>query len=349
LCHWVISNKHHTLIHQSITPSIQHPSNPKIHYSIYPIRHIFGKEETMRIVVTGGTGFIGTPLCRYLKDAGHQVIVLTRSRQAAEKKLGPGYELVEWKPPASGEWEAAIDGVYGVVNLAGENIGARRWTNKRKQEIIGSRLAATGAIVAAIGKAKKKPKLLLNASAIGYYGPRGDEEVTEKSSPGHDFLATTTAQWEDEAQKVQTHGTRLVLLRNGLVLGKDGGALPRMLLPFRLFVGGPIGSGRQWMSWIHRDDVLGLIFMAMQNDAVRGVINATAPNPATMKEFCKTLGKAMSRPSWLPVPGFALKILLGEMSMLVLTGQKVAPKQAEHYGYQFQYPELEAALRSIVG
>lgn len=303
----------------------------------------------MRIIITGATGFIGAPLCSALKNAGHRVTVLTRSRDAAEKSLGAGYELVEWQPPTSGEWEAAIGGAEGVINLAGENIGASRWTKKRKQVIIGSRLAATGAIVNAIGKAKNKPKVLVNASAVGFYGPRGDEEVTEQSSAGSDFLAQTVQQWENEAKKAEAYGTRVVLLRNGIVLEKDGGALARMLLPFRLFIGGPIGSGRQWMSWIHRDDVMGLILFALQNGNARGVINATAPNPVTMQEFCMTLGKAMHRPSWLPAPGFALKILLGEMSMLVLTGQKVLPKQAEKLGYKFQYPELGAALRAIVG
>ncbi|MCI0697860.1 TIGR01777 family oxidoreductase, partial [candidate division KSB1 bacterium] len=184
-------------------------------------------------------------------------------------------------------------------------------------------------------------------SAIGYYGPHGDEVITEKDSVGNDFLSQTTKQWEDAAKKVESHGVRLVIMRNGLVLER-GGVLEKFLLPFRLFAGGPLGSGKQWFSWIHRDDVIGLILFALENKNVKGVINATAPEPLTMKDFCSTLGKVMGRPSWAPAPSFVLKLALGEMSMLVLTGQRVLPAAAEKAGYKFKFKKAEDALVAIL-
>ncbi len=301
----------------------------------------------MRVIVTGGTGFIGKALCDELVKAGHAVIVLTRDVEIAGPLLGDHVETVEWNADSGGAWRSSIDGADAVINLAGESIGAGRWTAERKQQIIGSRLNATNALVEAISKAKRKPSVMINASAIGYYGPHGDEVITEKDSVGNDFLSQTTKQWEDAAKKVESHGVRLVIMRNGLVLER-GGVLEKFLLPFRLFAGGPLGSGKQWFSWIHRDDVIGLILFALENKNVKGVINATAPEPLTMKDFCSTLGKVMGRPSWAPAPSFVLKLALGEMSMLVLTGQRVLPAAAEKAGYKFKFKKAEDALAAIL-
>lgn len=301
----------------------------------------------MRIVIAGGSGFIGRALCAELIKAGHAVIVLTRDVEVAGPLLGDHVETVEWNADVGGAWMSAVDGVDAVINLAGENIGAGRWSAARKERIIGSRLAATNALVQAIGKAKRKPSVMINSSAVGYYGPHGDEIVTEKNPPGNDFLAQTTKQWEDAAQKVEAHSVRLALLRTGVVLER-GGALEKFLPPFRMFVGGPLGSGKQWFSWIHRDDVIGLIMFALQNNSVKGVLNATAPEPQAMKDFCATLGKVMGRPSWAPVPAFVLKLALGEMSEMVLTGQRVIPAAAEKVGYKFKYRTAEQALSAIL-
>jgi len=301
----------------------------------------------MRVIVTGGSGFIGKALCAELVKAGHAVIVLTRDVEIAGPLLGDHVETVEWNAESGGAWISSIEGADAVINLAGENIGAGRWTAERKQQIIGSRLSATNSLVEAISKAKRKPSVMINASAIGYYGPHGDEIVTEKDPAGNDFLAQTTKQWEDAAKKVEAYGVRLVIMRNGLVLER-GGVLEKFLLPFRLFAGGPLGSGKQWFSWIHRDDVIGLILFVLENKNVKGAINATAPEPVTMKDFCSTLGKVMGRPSWAPAPAFVLKTALGEMSTLVLDGQRVIPAVAEKAGYKFKYRKAEDALTAIL-
>jgi len=301
----------------------------------------------MRVIVTGGTGFIGRALCAELVKAGHAVIVLTRDVEMAGPLLGDHVETVEWNADFGRAWMSSVDGAEAVINLAGESIGEKRWTSARKQQIIGSRLNATKALAEAIAKAKRKPSVMINASAIGYYGPHGDEIITENDPAGNDFLAQTTKQWEDAAKKVEAHGVRLVILRNGLVLER-GGVLEKFLTPFRLFAGGTLGSGKQWFSWIHRDDMIGLILLALENKNVKGAINATAPEPVTMKDFCKTLGKVMGRPSWTPVPSFVLKLALGEMSTLVLDGQRVIPAVAEKAGYKFKYRKAEDALAAIL-
>lgn len=302
----------------------------------------------MRIIVAGGSGFIGGALCAELLRAGHAVIVLTRDVEKAGPVLGDHIETVEWDVTPGGYWMSAVDGADGVVNLAGENIGASRWTRARKARILNSRLSATNALVEAIGKARSRPAVMVNISGVGYYGGRGDEIITEKDGAGSDFVAGLVYQWEEAAKKVEAYGVRLVVLRAGIALGEGGGALARMLLPFRLFVGGPLGSGKQWFSWVHRDDLVGLILFSLQNTAVRGVLNAAAPEPQTMKDFCRTLGQVMGRPSWAPVPAWVLKIVLGEMSQMVLTGQRVMPVAAEKAGYEFKYPTLEAALSAVL-
>jgi uncharacterized protein (TIGR01777 family) len=249
-------------------------------------------------------------------------------------------------PGTSGEWEASLDGADGVINLVGEPIAAKRWTDSQKNKIRSSRIDVTRSIVEGIAKAKRKPAFLLNGSAVGYYGPHGDEIVTEETPAGSDFLSSLCRAWEEEAQRAESMGIRVVRLRTGIVLGPHGGALAKMILPFKFFVGGPLGSGAQWMPWIHLEDELGLILHLIDKMQAVGPVNATAPNPVTMKEFCRTLGEVMRRPSWAPVPGFALRFMLGEMADILLTGQRAIPTAARKLGYQFRYANLSDALKA---
>lgn len=301
----------------------------------------------MQVVVTGATGFIGRPLVQALREDGHEVTVLTREVAGAGKRLPAGVRAVAWSDAAA--WEAALAAADAVINLAGESIAGGRWTAARKERIRRSRVESTRALVEAMARQERRPGVLINASAVGYYGPLGDEPVDESAPPGHDFLARVTVEWEQEARRAEALGVRVVLLRIGMVLGEDGGALAPMVLPFKLFVGGPVGSGRQWLPWVHREDVVGLIRFALANDQVRGPVNATATEAHTNASFSRLLGRVLGRPSWLPVPAFALRLLLGEMADLVLNGQKVVPAAAERYGYRFRFPALEPALRDVLG
>ena len=312
----------------------------------------------VRIVVAGGTGFIGAPLCRELANGGHEIIVLSRSVASAQKTLDDGVrtgrhgtriKVVRWDPGAGEIPLAAIDGADAIVNLAGESIASGRWTRNRKERILNSRVESVRGLVEAARRAARPPKVLVNASAIGFYGPHGDEEIREDHPPGNDFLARICVAWEAEAKKAEAHGLRAVLIRIGVVLGESGGALAQMATPFRLFAGGPIGTGRQWFSWIHRDDVIGILRLALEHEEVRGPVNATGPEPLTMRDFSGTLGRVLGRPSWLPVPEFILRAALGEMSDMLLTGQRVLPAKAIAAGYQFRFETAEAALRDILG
>ncbi|MCY7369242.1 MAG: TIGR01777 family oxidoreductase, partial [Chamaesiphon sp.] len=257
--------------------------------------------------------------------------------------------IVGYNPLKSGEWQSAIDGCDAIVNLAGEPIAEKRWTPAQKRFMLESRQIGTEKIVEAIEKATNKPPVLINASAIGYYGTSETSKFDETSPAGSDFLAEVCTKWEAAAQAASASGTRVVILRLGIVLGENGGALGKMLAPFSAFVGGPIGSGKQWFSWIHRDDVVKLIVTALTDPNMQGVYNATAPNPVTMTDFAQTLGTVMNRPSWLPVPNFALEALLGEGAIVVLQGQQVTPKNTLAQGFEFQYPTLKPALAAILG
>ncbi len=300
----------------------------------------------MKLVVAGASGFIGSVLCARLLGTGHTLTLLTRS---APRDTSTGTKRwLHWTPGMMGEWESAVDGADGVINLAGEPIAAKRWTHNQKRRLRLSRIDTTNSLVRAIIRTKQKPKFLLNASAVGYYGPRGDESISEEAEAGNDFLATVCREWEDEAKKAEKHGVRVIRLRTGIVLGRGGGALAKMIPPFKLLAGGPLGSGTQWMSWIHMEDEVGLIFHLIENPQASGAINATAPNPVTMKEFCQTLGIVMGRPSWAPVPAFALRLMLGEMAEMLLTGQRVVPAGAQKLGYQFRYPNLQEALQACM-
>lgn len=300
----------------------------------------------MKVAITGATGFVGSRLVERLSAEGHQVLVLTRN-QAAAQKVFPNLEIVAYTPTESGAWTDAIASVDGVVNLAGEPIAEKRWTPQQKQEILNSRKLGTQKIVEAIDQANPKPSVLVNASAIGYYGTSETATFDETSPPGKDFLAEVCQAWEAEAQKVTQAGVRLVILRLGIVLGQ-GGAIAKMIAPFKLFAGGPLGTGRQWFSWIYRDDLVNLIIQALTRPDMEGVFNATAPNPVRMSELAQTMGEIMKRPSWLPVPGFALETLLGEGAMVVLEGQKVLPQRTQASGFNYQYSEVLQALKEIV-
>lgn len=305
----------------------------------------------MKVAISGATGFVGSRLVERLHAEGHRLLVLTRNPAAAQKTFPasafPNLEIVAYTPTASGSWQQAIAGCDGVVNLAGESIAEERWTSQRQQEILNSRKLGTQKIVEAIAIANPKPSVLVNASAIGYYGT-SETAIFEETSPGgNDFLAQVCQAWEAEAQKVKATGTRLVILRFGIVLGM-GGALAKMITAFKLFAGGPIGTGRQWFSWIHRDDVVNLILQALTQPDIEGVLNATAPNPVRMAELCQTMGQVLNRPSWLPVPSFALQALLGDGAMVVLEGQQVLPQRTKGYGFRYEYPTLKQALEAIL-
>ncbi len=306
----------------------------------------------MKVAIAGATGFVGSRLVERLHSQGHHILVLTRNLAAAQKAFPsskfPNVEIATYTPTQSGTWQQAISGCNGVVNLAGEPIAEGRWTSERKQEILNSRQLSTQKIVEAISQASPKPQVLVNASAIGYYGTSETASFDETSAAGNDFLAGVCQAWEAEAQKVVDAGVRLVILRLGIVLGKGGGALGRMIAPFKVFAGGPIGTGKQWFSWIHRDDLVNLIIQALTRPDISGVLNATAPHPVRMTELSQTMGQVMNRPSWLPVPGVAIEALLGDGAIVVLEGQQVLPKRSLEYGFDYQYPTVKEALQDIL-
>jgi uncharacterized protein (TIGR01777 family) len=300
----------------------------------------------MRIIVTGGTGFIGHALVYTLLQDGHAVTVLTRRARPARKLLGIT-QVVEWNPTAHGSWEQEFSDVDAVINLAGEPIADGRWTESRKRSITQSRVDATKAIVEALRAHSTRPCTLVNASGIGYYGPSNGISIYETVGPGNGFLADLCVRWEGEARRAEDFGVRVVRLRLGTVLENDGGALGKMVLPFRLFLGGPVLPGSQWVSWIHRHDVIGLIQWTLSHLKVTDAVNAVSPDPVTMRTFCRTLGQVLNRPSWLPVPEYILRAGLGELGSVMTTGRRVLPQVALQGGYTFRYPTLEGALRAV--
>jgi uncharacterized protein (TIGR01777 family) len=299
----------------------------------------------MKLVITGATGFIGSILADRLWHQFHSLALL--SRRPPREEGVTKREWFFWDPPAGGAWEERVDGADGIIHLAGEPIAGKRWSARQKEVLRTSRIDSTRALVNAIAGAKTKPKFFVSASAVGYYGPRGDEIVTEASPPGSDFLSALCAEWEGEALKAEAHGVRVARIRTGIVLGEGQGALKKMVPPFKMFMGGPLGSGKQWMPWIHIEDEIGLLLFLMQNENARGAFNATAPNPVTMEAFAKALGDVLKRPSWVSVPASALALIVGEMADMLLTGQRAVPEAATQLGYRFQYPMIEDALKSL--
>lgn len=298
-----------------------------------------------RVIITGGTGMIGKPLSELLVNNNYEVIILTRNPR--RKEASGGMKFVAWDGRTASGWASLADGAYAIINLAGENIGAGRWSEDRKRRILQSRLDAGKAVSEAIRQVKVKPKVILQASAIGIYGVHQDEVLDETSPVGNDWLAEVGRKWEASLE-IDSPSVRTIWLRTGLVLNKTDGVLGKVLLPFRLFAGGPLGSGKQWWSWIHLQDEVESIKYLLENETAQGIYNLTAPEPVTMADFGKTLGSVIHRPYWLPVPEFALKLLLGEMSTLVLDGQKVMPGRLLAAGYEFHYPKLQPALADLL-
>ncbi len=301
----------------------------------------------MRVTLTGATGRIGLSIVEALVARGDEVTVLSRDPERARQKLPSGVQAVAWDPKAGPAPADALAGRDAIVHLAGEDV-AQRWNDDVKREIRESRELGTRNLVAGIEAAEPRPRTLVSASASGIYGPRGDEPVDEDSSHGDDFLARVVIAWEREARRAEELGLRVALMRTGVVLSKGGGALERMLTPFKLGVGGPVAGGRQYMPWIHVDDVVGLYVQALDDDRYSGPFNVVAPNAVTNKEFSKALGKALKRPAVAPVPKLALKVLFGEMSQIVVTGVNMVPRRATENGYAFKHPQVLEALQTTV-
>ena len=302
----------------------------------------------MRVVVAGGSGLIGRKLIDSLLQAHHEVTLISRTPEKA-KKYFIGVHVKFWDTKNTADLTGILDGTDAVINLTGESIASKRWTQYQKERILASRIESTRTIVLAIQQAHDKPMALLNASAVGYYGNVPDGEVTESAPRGTGFLADVCTLWEAEALRAQDIGVRVVLLRTGIVLDKQGGALQNILLPFRLFIGGPLGSGRQWFPWIHLQDEVSAILFAMENVNITGPLNLSAPESVRMTDFCRKLGRVLHRPSWMHVPAFLVKLVFGEMAEpLLLHGQKMNPKKLMDNGFKFQFPNLEDALKDML-
>lgn len=301
----------------------------------------------MRVVITGGTGLIGRALARNLGDSGYDVVLLTRDPGRAGR-LPPGVRAAAWDGRTAKGWASLLDGDSAIVHMAGESVAQGRWTAEKKRRIRDSRVISGQAVMDAIREAPVKPKVLIQGSAVGYYGGRGDEVIPEDTPPGRDFLAVVCQEWEDSTGEAESLGVRRAVARTGIVLAREGGALPVMSLPFKMMIGGPIGDGRQWFPWIHIDDEVGALRFLLETEAARGFFNLSAPHPVTNRELTRSLAKALSRPGFLPAPGFALRIALGEMANSLLEGQRAVPSCLLKLGYTFRWPELEPALRNLL-
>lgn len=301
----------------------------------------------MQVVIAGGSGLIGRALTAGLAQDGVKTFVLTRQANGLAG-LPAGASAVTWDGQTAGAWGQHIDGDCAIVNLAGENLAAGRWTEERKRRIIDSRVQPGLALVKAIEAAAVKPEVLIQASGITHYGAHGDEVISEDAVPGSGFQTSVTTAWEASTAAVETMGVRRVVVRTGPVLSTQGGALPRLMLPFRLFAGGRIGSGRQWFSWLHIADAVAAIRFLIDHDRAAGVFNLVAPNPVTNAEFAAALGRAMSRPALLPVPAFAMTLLFGEMASVLLEGLRASPNHLNGMGYRFRFPDVEPALRDLL-
>ena len=302
----------------------------------------------MRILIMGGGGLIGRALADELACHDNQVIILSR-RPERIAGLPPGVSAEKWDGRSSESWHSLADGADAIVNLAGESIGSGRWTNERKHVILESRLNAGHAVVQAVEAAARKPCVVIQASGIGYDGPGSDAEITEETPPGQDFLAQLAVEWESSTSALDALGVRRAVIRTGVVLSAQGGALPRMLLPFRFFVGGRLGNGQQWFPWIHIADEVGAIRFLIENEAASGPFNLAAPCPLTNAEFSRLMGRRIRRPARLNIPAFALRLIFGEMATVLLDGQRASPKRLVQLGFTFRFPEADAALNDLLG
>jgi len=301
----------------------------------------------MRIVVTGGTGFIGTSLVKALLERGDEITILSRSAHPPrEPNLKVHYAT--WNPDDEKSLIREINAVEGVINLAGEPLVKKRWTPQQKEKILKSRVNATQIVARSIREAVQRPRVLINASAVGYYGSHESEPLAEESRSGNDFLSDTCKAWEAHAVRVEDFNVRVIRLRIGIVLARGGGALSMMLPPFKMGLGGWLGGGHQWMSWIHLYDLVRLIVFCLEHESARGAINAVSPQAVTNKAFSMVLAQVLRRPCLMPVPAFVLKILLGEMAQVLLTGQRVVPKKAQELGFSFRYPDIRSAFENIL-
>jgi hypothetical protein len=302
----------------------------------------------MKIVIIGGTGFIGSSLLQFLSRQAHDIVVLTRGASRGNTLNASTVRYIHWNASTTGEWEAEIENSNVVINLAGKNIFDRRWNNTVKEEILNSRVLPVQLIVDAMAKAERKPALFLSVSAVGFYGNRNDEVITEESTGGNDFLSKVVQQWESAAYEAERFGVRVATPRIGLVLQKNGGMIGKMLLPFQCFVGGPVGNGKRYLPWIHMVDVVRGLLYPVLHETFRGRYNLVSPNPVTMKEFARTLGSVLHRPAWLTVPEFALALLYGEGANAILAGQHAIPKKLIDAGFRFSFTDLTAALNNIL-
>ncbi len=300
----------------------------------------------MKIIAAAGTGFIGKALVRRLLEEGHSVVVLSRNPSKVESKH-QSLIVDHWDGTHVDTWVKHIDGSDVVINLAGEIIAGKRWSQRQKEIILKSRVDSTKALVSAIATSPNKPSLLINFSGVGFYGSVFSGDVPESFPHGDDFLAQVCERWENAALEAEKFGVRVVTPRLGVVLAEDGGALKRLILPFKLYTGGYLGSGVQWFPWIHRDDLIEALLFIINRQHLRGAINVTAPESVTMKTFCETLGKVLRSPSWTFVPSIVLRLMLGEMANMLLTGQRAVPKKLIDSGFVFRYPTLERALTSL--
>ncbi|MFM9905509.1 MAG: TIGR01777 family oxidoreductase [Pyrinomonadaceae bacterium] len=296
----------------------------------------------MKVLITGASGLVGTELQKSFAEKGYDLLLASRKEPTDEQHI-------QWSIEDGFTEAGKLEGVDVVIHLAGENVSGLRWTDEKKKAIHDSRVLGTRNVVDAISKLKNKPKVFIASSAIGFYGERGDEEVTESSSAGDNFLAGVCREWEAESRRAEDAGIRTVLLRTGIVLSKDGGALAAMLTPFKLGVGGVVGSGKQWMSWISMEDEIAVINYVIENENIRGAVNAVSPNPVTNAEFTKALGEVLCRPTFLPLPEFAVSMIFGEMGdALLLASTKVMPKRLEDSAFDFKYPNLKEAVENAI-
>jgi len=305
---------------------------------------------TDRIVVSGGTGYVGMALVKRLSATGKEVVVLSRSgRLPPSLQSLPGVSAVPWDARSLGAWANVVDGAAAVVHLAGEPAVGQRFTDSVKQRIFDSRVKSAEALVQAIERAEKRPDVLVSASGVGYYGPRGDEPCDESTPPGDDFLARVCIAWEGAVHGAERFGVRVAITRFGVVIGPGGGALPVMARPFKLFAGGKLGDGRQMFSWVHLDDAVAAVERCLDDASISGPLNVASPEAVHQSEFADALGHALKRPAWLPAPSFALKLLFGEGSGPILTGQRAVPKRLEAIGFQFRHPKLDETLSDALG